>query len=38
MLVSSFLQPFTDGPGQDIFCELNKGILVQAWESMEMGH
>jgi len=27
-LISSFPQPFTDGPGQDIFCELDKGILV----------
>ena len=24
VLISSFLQSFTDGPGQDVFCELNK--------------
>ena len=27
VLISSFLQPFTGGPGQDVSCEL-KGILV----------
>ena len=26
VLISSFLQPFTGEPGQDVSCELNKGI------------
>ena len=41
MLISSFLKkPFTDGPSQDVSCELNKGILAQAWEAgfQEIGH
>lgn len=25
-----FLQPFTGGPGQDVFCELNKGYFSSA--------
>ena len=28
VLISSFLKPFTGGPGQDVFCELNKDILA----------
>ena len=28
MLISSSLQSFTGGPGQDVSCELNKGILA----------
>ena len=27
MFISFFLQPFTGGPGQDVFCELNKGYF-----------
>ena len=27
--ISSSLQSFTGGPGQDVSCELNKGILAQ---------
>ena len=26
--MSSFLQPFTDGPGQNVSCELSKGTLA----------
>ena len=32
-VIASFLQPFIDGPGQDVSCDLNRGILVQAWEA-----
>ena len=28
VLLSSFLQPYTGGPGQDVSCKLNKGILA----------
>ena len=28
VFISSFLQSFTGGPGQDVSCELNKGILA----------
>ena len=28
VLISSFLQLFTDGPGQDVSCELTKSILA----------
>ena len=28
VLISFVLQPFTGGPGQDVSCELNKGILA----------
>ena len=28
MFVSSSAQSFTGGPGQDVSCELNKGILA----------
>ena len=28
VLISSFLQSFTGRPGQDVSCELNKGILA----------
>ena len=42
MLISSFLQPFTGGPGQNVSCELNKGILAeglgQEAGSPEMDH
>ena len=33
MLISSFLQPFTEGPGQDVSCEL-KGILGYTEDSV----
>ena len=29
MFISSFLQPFTAGSSQDVFCELNKGIFAE---------
>ena len=29
MLIPSFLEPFTGGPGQEVSCELNKGILAE---------
>ena len=29
VLISSFLQPFTCGPGKGVSCELNKGILAE---------
>ena len=43
MFISSFLQTFTGGPGQDVSCELNKGIfslMLITWEAgfPEMGH
>ena len=28
VLISSFLQSFTGGPGQDVSCGINKGILA----------
>ena len=28
VFISSFLQLLTDGPGQDVCCELNKGVLA----------
>ena len=28
VFMSSFLQPFTDGPDQDVSCKLNKGTLA----------
>lgn len=29
MLISSFLHPLTGGPGPEVPCDLNKGILVE---------
>ena len=36
MLISSFLQPFTSGSGQDVSCELEQryfSLNAQAWEA-----
>ena len=29
VLISSFLQSFTEGPGQDVSCELNKAFFLK---------
>ena len=29
VFISSFLQQFTSGPGQEVSCELNKSILAE---------
>ena len=43
ILISSFLQPFTGGPGQNVSCEINKcyfSLTLIPWEAgfTEMGH